>query len=105
MTISLTDRLLLLLLILLFPLAAKGQWEFGPWDYGYLTVYYDGPGGAVVIPEFTNGCWVARIGSYAFNGAAVTSITAPASIQVRRALCIRWLPNSHERHLPRELPV
>ena len=63
-----TGTLLLLLLVLGPPAVAQAQFTFAT-NNGTITITgYTGPGGAVTIPDTTNGYPVTSIGDYAFAG-------------------------------------
>jgi len=72
----------LLLLLLLFALPALVQAHYNyTITNGTITITgYTGPGGAVAIPSTIDGLSVTRIGSYAFDGSHLTSVTIPDGI-------------------------
>jgi hypothetical protein len=74
-------RPLWIALLLLLPAVAQAQFTFTT-NNGAITITgYTGPGGAVTIPDTTNGYPVTSIGSYAFNYKLnLTSITIPNSV-------------------------
>jgi len=76
-------RLLPLLLLLTLPAVVQAQFTFTT-NYGSITITgYTGPGGAVVIPDTTNGYPVTTIGSRAFNRCtSMTSVTLSDSVTI-----------------------
>jgi hypothetical protein len=81
---TLTNRLRLLALPLMLvtaPVVAVGQFTFST-NNGALTVTgYTGPGGAVVIPNTTNGLQVTSIGDHSFESkSGLTGISIPDSV-------------------------
>ncbi len=75
-------RLLLLLLFLVFPLIVQAQYTFTTNSDGSLNIsQYTGPGGAVVIPNATNGLRITSIGDAAFfNNSTLTSVTVGTNV-------------------------
>ena len=71
---------LCLLAAVLLPAVAQAQFTFTT-NNGAITITgYSGPGGAVVIPDATNGYSVTSIGNDAFAGSSITDITIADSI-------------------------
>ena len=68
--------------LLLLTLATPVQAQFEYWtNNGTITLSrYNGPGGAVVIPDTINGLPVTRIGVQAFSHRSITSVTIPISV-------------------------
>src|SRR5580693_5246504 len=75
-------KLLLVLLFLLPPLLAQAQFTFTTNSDGSLNVaQYTGPGGAVVIPNTTNGLPITSIGDASFfNNPTLTSVTVGTNV-------------------------
>ncbi|MGO8931570.1 MAG: leucine-rich repeat domain-containing protein [Limisphaerales bacterium] len=80
--IASTTKLLLILLLLLPPVMAQAQFSFTTNSDGTLNIAkYTGPGGAVVIPNTTNGLPITTIGDGAFFGnSTVTSVTVGTNV-------------------------
>ncbi|HOC56086.1 MAG TPA: leucine-rich repeat domain-containing protein [Verrucomicrobiota bacterium] len=76
-----TIRMLPLLPLLALPAAVRGQFILTT-NYGAITITgYTGSGGAVTIPDSTNGYPVTRIGNEAFSFCSpLTEITLPDSV-------------------------
>jgi BspA type Leucine rich repeat region (6 copies) len=69
-----------MMLLLASAVAAQAQFDFVT-NNGTITITaYTGPGGAVVIPATTNGLPVVSVGSSAFLGTSITSVTIPDSV-------------------------
>jgi len=75
-------RLLALLLLLALPVVGQAQFTFTTNNDGSLNIAsYTGSGGAVTIPDTTNGLPVTSIGLDAFAGCySLTSVTIPDSV-------------------------
>src|ERR1035437_6595132 len=73
--------LLSLLLLLTLPAVVQAQFTFTT-NNGAITITgYTGPGGAVIIPDTTNGLPVSSIGDWAFNSCySLTNVTIPNSV-------------------------
>jgi hypothetical protein len=69
-------------ILLSAPLSATAQFTYNNNGDGTCTITgYGGPGGAVTIPDSTNGLSVVSIGNYAFyNNSTLTSVTIPDSV-------------------------
>jgi hypothetical protein len=78
----LTPRLLWVFLLLLLPPAGlQAQFTFTTNNDGSLNLsQYTGSGGAVTIPDTTNGMAITSIGYDAFGGTSVTNVIIPDSI-------------------------
>ena len=73
-------KLLPLLLLLALPVVAQAQFNFTT-NSGAITITsYTGPGGAVTIPDTTNGYPVTSVGADAFSGTSLTSVAIPNSV-------------------------
>ena len=73
-------NLLLLLSLLALPAVAQAQFTFTT-NSGAITITgYTGPGGAVVIPDTTNGYPVTSIGYEAFYETSPTSVTIGTNV-------------------------
>jgi len=81
LTTTSAARLLRLLLLLALPGAVQAQFDCTT-NNGTITITkYTGPGGAVAIPNTTNGFPVTRIGTNAFyNCTSLTSVTIPNTV-------------------------
>jgi hypothetical protein len=65
----------------ILPALANAQFTFTTNSDGSLNIYqYTGSGGAVTIPDATNGLPITSIGTNAFENAALSSVTIPDSI-------------------------
>ena len=74
-------RLVPLLLLLALPVAVQAQFTFTTNNDGSLNIAgYTGSGGAVVIPDKTNGLPVTSIGSFVFTNSVVTSVTIGTNV-------------------------
>lgn len=75
-------KLLLFLLFLALPVMARAQYTFTSNNDGSLNIaQYTGPGGAVVIPNTTNGLPITSIGDAAFfNNSTLTSVTVGTNV-------------------------
>jgi hypothetical protein len=78
-----TVKLLTLLMLMLIglPAVVQAQFTFTTNNDGSLNIYqYTGSGGAVLIPDATNGLPVTTIGNSAFFGKSVTSVTIGTNV-------------------------
>ena len=74
-------RLLPLLLVLTLPAAVQAQFQFVTNNGAITITKYTGAGGAVTIPDTTNGYPVTSIGAWAFEFCtSLTNVTIPSSI-------------------------
>src|ERR1017187_9044563 len=74
-------RLLPLLLVLTLPAAVQAQFQFVTNNGAITITKYTGAGGAVTIPDTTNGYPVTSIGDMAFyNATNVTSVTIGTNV-------------------------
>jgi hypothetical protein len=75
---------LLPLLLLTLPAVVQAQFTYTTNNDGSLNIYqYTGSGGAIVIPDSTNGLPVTSIGDYAFNAcASLTSVTIGTNVTI-----------------------
>lgn len=73
-----------LLFLFLAPVMAQAQFDFTTNSDGSLNVAkYTGPGGAVIIPNTTNGLRITSIGDGAFfNNSAVTGVTVGTNVTI-----------------------
>jgi len=69
-------------LLLLFAISAAAQTQFSYTnDNGGITITkYNGPGGAVIIPDTIDGLPVTRIGASAFSESMLTAVVIPNSV-------------------------
>ncbi|HUA69381.1 MAG TPA: leucine-rich repeat protein [Candidatus Saccharimonadales bacterium] len=77
-----TAKLFLLPLFLALPLISRAQFNFTTNSDGSLNIaLYTGPGGAVVIPDKTNGLPITSIGDASFfNNSTLTSVTVGTNV-------------------------
>jgi hypothetical protein len=69
------------LFLLALPAAVQAQFTFTTNNNSITIIGYTGPGGAVVIPDATNGYAVTGIGDFSFeDGSNLTSVTIPDSV-------------------------
>jgi hypothetical protein len=74
-------RLLALVLLLPLPTVVQAQFTFATNNGALAITGYTGLGGAVVVPDTTNGMLVTSIGDDAFNGQmSLTSVTIPNGV-------------------------
>ena len=82
--IACATKLLLLLLFLSPPVLAQAQYTFTTNSDGSLNIaQYTGPGGAVLIPDMTNGLLITSIGDAAFfEKTNLTSVTVGTNVAI-----------------------
>jgi hypothetical protein len=79
-TFSFRQCCLTLLFLLVLPVAVRAQFTYTTNGSSVTITGYTGPGGAIVIPNSTNGHTVTGIGTEAFQSPLVTSVAIPTSI-------------------------
>jgi hypothetical protein len=75
-----TTTTLAVLLLLALPAAAHAQFTYTTNNGAVTITGYTGPGGEVVIPDFTNGYPVTGIGTNAFYGRGLTKVTIGTNV-------------------------